>query len=126
MSPQCKMYLMLCILLGHVYNLFWRCVYIFMGMCVKDTQMSPQSYVTDSLYCNHVVYVTVSYDPKTCVTLIVPTRTANEIEVLTATANEMKSPQDVKRRQVPIKKYYKITNFIISINMQHTYSTLNI
>ena len=90
MFPQRKMYLVLCILRGHVYNFFWGRMYIFMGTCVKDTQMSPHSYVTDSLYCNHVVYVTASYDPKTCNT------------------------------------YCSHNDGIISINTQHTCSTLNI
>ena len=54
--------------------------------------MFPQSYVTDSLYWNHVGYVTASYDLKTCATLIVPTRTANEIDVPTTTAKENESP----------------------------------
>ena len=98
MSPQRKVYLMLCILRGHVYNLFCGRVYIFIGTCVKDTQLSPQGYVPNSLYCNHVVYVTASFDPKTCAKRIVHARTANEIEVPTATAKENESP---------LKKYVK-------------------
>ena len=70
--------------------------------------MSPQSYVTDSLYCNQVVYVTASYDPKICVTLIVPTRTANEIEVPTRTANEIEVPtRTAKENESPLKKIIK-------------------
>ena len=52
MSPQRKMYLMLCILRGHVYHFFWGRVYIFMGLCVKDIRMCPQHYIPK---CPHKV-----------------------------------------------------------------------